>query len=337
MLHRVIQVFGARVLRGMALAAIVGMAVGISPAGAQEIGDAKFTFPASPAAWINSPPLTTEMLAGKGAFLWYFEEGCPSCRARWPAMFEAAKKFEGQPIVFIAVNSGNSRAEIQQYAREVGLMWPVIVDPDRSFEKLSNVNEISLQNIYQSRLLMADGTLVGGSFDLAESAPRALAGAKWRVDPKEVPDSLKGAWQQIEFGSFLNSAAQLKKSSNSTKPDEKAAAEKLLAAVQTELDKDLAEAQTKYDAGDKWQAYKAYNRLAARFKGYELPSDVPTRVKELATDETVRLELAASKLLESALRQGGPAGLQTLKRLTKQYPETESGRAAQGILDKAAG
>ena len=55
-------------------------------------------FPADPAQWINSGPLSASGLKGKGIVLWFFEEECPRCRARWPALIESAKKFEGQPV-----------------------------------------------------------------------------------------------------------------------------------------------------------------------------------------------------------------------------------------------
>ena len=42
--------------------------------------------PANPAMWLNSPPLSAESLKGKGVFLWFFEETCPSCRGKWPGM-----------------------------------------------------------------------------------------------------------------------------------------------------------------------------------------------------------------------------------------------------------
>ena len=32
-------------------------------------------FPTSPDAWLNSPPLTSEMLQNKAAILYFFEEG----------------------------------------------------------------------------------------------------------------------------------------------------------------------------------------------------------------------------------------------------------------------
>jgi len=319
-------------LARLSLAAAFAFAFSASTARA---ADDKFQLPTAPSAWINSTPITTDMLAGKAAFLWYFEEGCPRCRGRWPEMIAAAKKFEGKPIVFIAVNSGSERAAVQQYVREVALPWPVIVDTDRSFEKKSDVGEISLQNIYQGKLLMPDGQLARASFDIEESVPAALATAKWRVDPAEVPTALKPAWLQIEFGNFAAAAPLVKKSVNASMPEVKAAAEKLLAAVKTELDKEGEAAKASLAAGNKWDAFKAYSFFTARFKGYDLPADATTTLKELAAEEAVRNQLAALKLWDSAQRQTGSATTATLKRILNQYPDTEAAGLAQAALDKA--
>jgi len=34
----------------------------------------QFQMPSDPSVWLNSPPLTTEMLAGKAAVLYFYEE-----------------------------------------------------------------------------------------------------------------------------------------------------------------------------------------------------------------------------------------------------------------------
>src|SRR5688572_19238738 len=144
--------------------------------------------PTNPSMWLNSPPLSAEALKGKGVFLWFYEEGCPTCRAKWPGLYELAKKYQGQPVVFIAVNSGNPPAEVAQYAREVRLTWPIIVDPTREFEKLYMDNEISLQNIHQCQLILPSGKKTNGQWsDLDASVQVALTGASWKIDPQTIP------------------------------------------------------------------------------------------------------------------------------------------------------
>src|SRR5688500_17367649 len=69
--------------------------------------------PASPelrqnvSQWWNFQPVSVQNLKGKGVVLYFFEEGCPRCKERWPELLQTAKKFEGQPVMFIAVNSGS--------------------------------------------------------------------------------------------------------------------------------------------------------------------------------------------------------------------------------------
>lgn len=309
-----------------------------------QLGVAKTQLPTNPAAWLNSPPLTTEMLAGKAAFLYFFEEGCPRCRERWPAIFEAANQFQGKPVVFIAVNSGTPRNEVQRYASEVGLKWPVIVDTDRTFEKVAGLtNEISLQNIYQARGLLPDGSIQNASTDIAASVPELLSDAKWRVEPAEVPELLKPAWLQIEFGNFNAASALVKKNLSSPKADVKSGAEKLLAAVAKERDAAIKAADDADAGGRKWEAFKLYTALVLRFKTFDVPTEVHTKLRELAVDEAVRNELAAGKLWDGVARQFSPTAapskgaLSQLQRLVKQHPDTEAARHAQAVLDRTSG
>lgn len=335
----------SRTSSGLAALLLVALLnVGVAARAQSFLEITKTQLPSNPAAWLNSPPLTTEMLAGKSAFLYFFEEDCPRCRERWPAIFEAAKQFQGKPVVFIAVNSGTPRNEVQRYASEVGLSWPVIVDADRSFEKAAGIeNEISLQNIYQARGLLPDGTLQNASTDIAASVPELLSDAKWRVEPAEVPDTLKPAWLQIEFGNFNAASALVKKNLSSPKADVKSGAEKLLAAVAKERDAAIRSADDAHAGGRKWEAFKLYTALVLRFKTFDVPSEVHAKLRELATDDAVRNELAAGKLWDGVARQlppGAPpskSAVGQLQRIVKQHPDTEAARQAQAALDRAGG
>ena len=121
---------------------------------AQAVGQEKPQLPDDPSQWVNGGPITGDMLKGKAAFLWFYEEQCPRCREKWTSLVAISKRFEDQPIVFIAVNSGNSRESVEAYAKEVKLPWPVIVDPKRELEQQCLGNQISLQNITQVKLVM---------------------------------------------------------------------------------------------------------------------------------------------------------------------------------------
>lgn len=315
-----------------------------SSAFAQTGKPAGVPFPAQPTSWIASPPLSSAMLEGKAAVLWFYEEGCPTCRAKWPAMLTAAKKLEGKPIVFIAVNSGNSREEVQGYLSDCGITWPTIVDQDRSFEKAAGVNEVSLQNIYQMRVLMPNGQLVPGNIgDFEGTATRAAEAAKWKVDPAEIPAALKPAWAAVEFGNYPAGAGLVKKSLTSPKADIKAAAEKLNEAIKGRIDTLLSDAKKSEEGGQKWPAYKSYSSIAADFKGYDIPAEVAAKVKELSVDPDVKGQLAAFKTLEGAKKSlsGNSAaarkrGVNQLEKLVSDQGSTEAAQEAKTILEQVA-
>lgn len=308
----------------------------------QERETGKIELPWNPAQWINSGPISAESLKGKAAVLWFFEEDCPRCRERWPDLLTTAKKFEGQPVVFIGVNSGNPRSGVESYAREVNCNWPIIVDSSRELEKAAGVTEISLKNIYQMRLLTPTGDLIPGNpGDIEGSAQRALAGAKWNVDPAQIPQVLRSAWQAIEFGNFPGGAAAVRKGLTSGKPEVKEGATALNDYVQNELKSMLEEADKEKQAGNSWPAFKLYQRISERFAGFEVPAEALAAKKTLATDSQVQKQLVAQKTLEAirkSLASSSPAAKRTagarLKKLAEDSAGTDAAQEAQTLLDQ---
>jgi thiol-disulfide isomerase/thioredoxin len=290
-------------------------------------------FPASPAQWINAPPISRADLAGKAALLWFFEEDCPRCRAKWPDLIETAKEFESKPIVFIAVNSGSSRQEIERYVRQSRIPWPVVVDPNREFEKAVGLNEISLQNIHQVQLLMPNGEFRSGRWsDIKGSAEQVLANASFKVDQESIPATLRSAWADVEFGRFSKTAVSIKRSLHSSDAEIKAAAEKLHGHIQSEIEAKLkAAAKAKAD-NESWTAYQLYQAVLEQFGDYDLPSDVRSEVKQLTQDAAVREELTRQKQLELAIKQVRGRSVTLRKRgfaSLKRVAETGTGDAAE--------
>jgi thiol-disulfide isomerase/thioredoxin len=299
-------------------------------------------FPADPESWLNSGPLTVGSLKGKAAFLWFFEESCPTCRAKWPGLLETARKFEGKPVVFIAVNSGNSRGEVAEYVRQVGCNWPTLVDGTREYEKAALGREISLSNICQVRVIRPDGTMQYGDWSKIEpTVENALQGAAWKVDPAEVPEGLKPAWLNIEFGNYPAAAAIVKKSLTSKKGDLKAGAEKLNSAVQAEIAPQLTAAADLLAKGEKWRAYQIYNAIGQTYGGFELPADSAQNKKKLAADPAIKGEMTAAQNLDRAkkiIASGRPNSRKTiaamLEKLVKEQGDTTAGAEAKQMLKR---
>ena len=299
------------------------------------------SLPTDPSAWINSGPIAAETLQGKSALLYYFEETCPSCRARWPSLLEMSKQFEDKPIVFIAVNSGNSREEVAAYAKEVKCTWPILVDPSRQFERDSGLpTPISLQNIMQVQFISADGKLGQGSWkDVPGTIEKALAGAKWNIDPTGLPKQLLPVVRGLEFNTMSAIPAPLKAGLTSADPAVKAGAEQLNGLLQAKIAADLQASKAAYAAGEKWKSYKLVNGITQTYAGIELPEAVNKAKTALSADEAVRTQLNAARELESLkkrARTAPPAAqrglVKQLKDLADKYADTEAGVEAKALL-----
>lgn len=299
-------------------------------------------FPANPAAWINSEPITLKHLEGKAALIYFFEESCPKCRARWPELMTISKKFADQPIVFIAVNSGNPPRPLKGYARRFRVRWPLLVDYDRSYEKALGVNEISLKNIHAVRLIMPDGSVsMASSVDIEGAAQKAVKDAEWNVDPAGIPSAMRSAWEGVEYGNYPAAAVSIKRNLRSSKEDLRAAAEKLNSYVTEKLNAEIAEAEKAEESGDPWTAYKIYSVLPDKYEGYDVPGEVLMKTKELRQDETVVAEIdaykrftAAKKQALSRSRSARAKGFKLLDLITIQNAGTEAAKEATKLLVK---
>lgn len=318
-----------------------------SIASAQEDASASLpALPRNPAQWVNSTPLSYEQLRGKAIYFVFFEESCPRCRAAWPEIVAAAKANERLPVIFIAVNSGTQRAEVERYARDVKIPWPIIVDTDRNFEKAwanYTVGEISLQNIRQVRGVDASGKVQSLAFDEYPMAIQGLAeGASWKVERLEIPNELLPVWQQVEFGNYTGLGPMLKKASISNRPEVKSAAEKLQAVIETEQQELEGEAVTEAESGNKFKAYEILAKLNEQFKGYPLKDAATKLKKDLPRDAQVKAGIAATKQLANIERQllnAKPAlkeklGEQLSKIIT-DFPNTDLSNNAQQLMDTA--
>jgi len=306
-------------------------------------------FPSDPNAWINSGPLTISGLKGKGIVLWFFEEASDKCRARWPELMKTAEKCEGQPVVFIAVNSGNPRAAVDAYVQEVGVKapWLVLVDPNRDFEKACQlIKEISPgDDESQIRYIKPDGEILPGlTDDIEEAAKKALEGAEWKMSPRGLPESMRATWLAVEIGNYKGLAAPLKKAMASPKTDIKETGKSLMDIVQKEMNEYLTTIKEAQEAGNSFKAYEAVTELSDHFMGFELPKEIATLKKDLSKDAKVKAGISATKTLEAVRKQlanaesGGKnkahdKAMKVLDKIIADFPETSLARQAKGLKD----
>ena len=238
------------------------------------------------------------------------------------------------------MNSGTTTTSVSKYLRKYQITWPTIVDSARTLEKLADVPEVSLNNIWQARVIDSSGKVVrAGATDLEKTAQQALSGAKWNVDPTSIPNELKPLWAQIEFGNYSSSAIPLRKHLKSRKSETKTAATTLNDYVTKQLADEIAAAATEEKSGNLWQSYRVLQSLSQRYKGFEIPKSVTSDVNRLEANETIKTELSANRKLELAKKSARSTSksararvIRQLKLIVEQYPNTEAAKQASAIL-----
>lgn len=296
--------------------------------------------PANPAVWINSNPISNDMLSGKAAVLFFFDAQDRGVSDGWARMLFTAQKFEGTPVMFIGVNSGSPRAQLEGYVKRNKIPWPVICDSDRSFENQFGI-QVSPQATRQVRLLMPDGKFKSAeATNIEGAATDALRDAKWKVEPKDIPQALQSAWLAVEFGNYPAAAQTLKKNLNG-KGELKDAAERLNQFVLDDLAGQLDVAKKSLDDGKKWDAFKRFSTISAKFKGFTIPPDVTVTLKELTTDDAIKEEQAAMRQFEFAMQAASRSptarkgAIKQLEKLVKDHPDTEAASEAQKIIEQS--
>lgn len=304
-------------------------------------GVIRVDLPDDPDAWINSGPLTSATLEGKGAFFWFFEESAPECRAKWPALLALAKSYEGQPIVFVGVNSGNPRPLVEQYAKQCKVDWPILVDPTRQLETQFEVGMLGPHNIFQVRVLTPEGKFLRVNWDdLPGAAKLAVEGAKWKTDLAAVPEALRPAYAAVEVCRYPVAGPIVKRGLASDDPATKEAASKLQEIVQAKIAAAVNEAKATAEQGDKYAAQQRYAQIVNLFDGFELPPEVVKQRQDLLRDPQVKGATKAIKDIDTVRRllasNATPASRNRaaamLKQAAKDAAGTQIGKEAEDLL-----
>ncbi|MEQ8849759.1 redoxin domain-containing protein [Botrimarina sp.] len=301
--------------------------------------------PADPRLWTNSPPLSMAALDGKGVVFYFFEEQCAACAEQWPMLNAMAAKHQGEPVLFVAVNSGTDPRELGRYVSRNRVQWRLVHDPNGSLANAMGVPALTPQGPYFAvRSLNGEGEIESGvGTDFEATVKQALEGAAWRVAPQGIPRELMRAWESIEFGDFASAARAVNRAASSNEEGVKSAAERLQTAVSEHATELAKQAKDALDEGDKWAAYKALNRIVEQFSDYEdlpLVDRVETKRDELAEDAEIERQVEAANLLEKAIAtaaRGGPAamrrGKSQLERIVSDHGGTEAADRAQKLLN----
>lgn len=250
--------------------------------------------------------------------------------AKIPGWNQLRKDYTDKPVVFIAVNSGNSKAAVEGYAKGNKFEWPILVDEQNQTEKQFGFS-ISLQNIYQWILITPAGKPGPIPFETAgikAAVDRHLPDAKFTFDGLTIPAKLKPLAAELELGIYEPGIAELAKAKDAT-------AQAMYAKLQPLADKGLESAKALETEGRKGAAYFEYARVAAWFRRTDYEKTATAAMALLKKEKPVQDEIAARGLLDQAkalLATGKKPDAATaqavLAALQKKYPETDAAKSA---------
>jgi len=293
--------------------------------------------------WVNSKELSLDRLRGKVIVFFFFSAQCPTCRAEVPERNKLRKEFEGKPVVFIAVNSMNPKSVAQEYAKSTGLDWPIFVDEMGETQKQLKFR-ISLQNIYQWRIMDPEGKLHIAPFDekaLKDEIKNQMASAKMTLEGITVPEKLKSIARDVEWGLFDPAISEIAMLSAKGPKDLQESAQAMYDKLKPIAESGLERAKSLEGEGKKYPAYAEYAKVASWFKKTDYEKAATAAMLVLKKDKDVQEELAAKGLLDQAKallsspkkadREGAP-GL--LAALQKKYPNTEAAKEAATLSAK---
>lgn len=230
-------------------------------------------------------------LRGKVVVLYLFEHDCPRCRGEVPVRNKLVKSFAGKPVLFIGIDPGHTITDAQAYARETKLAMPVFADALRVMEGRYH-QHISLNNIYQYRVIGPDGSIAGNS---EQDIERVVQSAKWKFKDKDYDPKLNAALELFEWNQYARGMRVLRplmKDHNKTVAE---SAAKLYEEIKAQGEQWKADAEALAE-GKPAEAFVLYSRVAEVFAGEPLAKSVEEPLKKLRVTKEVKEELAARQM-----------------------------------------
>jgi peroxiredoxin len=79
-------------------------------------------------ATVDGRPLSLESLRGRVVLLNFWATWCRECRAELPVFEQLHRDYTARGLTVLAVNYGEEAGTVRQYARELGLTMPLLLD-----------------------------------------------------------------------------------------------------------------------------------------------------------------------------------------------------------------
>lgn len=121
---------------------------------------------------VNARQVSMTALRGKVVLVNFWASWCLECRPEMPVLERLHREFAPQGLAVVGVNAREREEAVSRYAKELGLTFPLVLDPDGKISALYGVVGLSA-----TFLVGRDGRAVGfaiGSREWGSASARAL-------------------------------------------------------------------------------------------------------------------------------------------------------------------
>ncbi|REK27939.1 MAG: hypothetical protein DWQ42_05905 [Planctomycetota bacterium] len=308
--------------------------------------------PTDSKSWINlSERLTPKSVGRKGIVVVHVRPTTSERNAvsKWQGWRRAASNNKDAPVIFVLLFSNRTPQRVKVYLRlmatnRLSVDWPALLDPSgRIAADLAAASDSAPAGGDERRRSSGNITVIDGHgrvlsdrFTSASSAAGAASRtAQWRVDPKGIPEDLRSAWLDVEFGRFDDAVGGIRKGLKSKQAATARAAKRLHDFIQGQIAEAAGNAHTALTAGNKAHAYRAYNLMMSEFGDYDIKKEHLDVYARLQADPQLADEIAAFNLLDAALRKAGNKSyLPALKKTIEKFPDTTAAKDAEILMER---
>ena len=88
---------------------------------------------------LDSQSMSLSNLRGKVVVINFWASWCHECRPEMPVLEQLHREFGGRGLAIVGINARENAEAIRRYAKELGLTFPLILDPDGRINALYGV------------------------------------------------------------------------------------------------------------------------------------------------------------------------------------------------------
>lgn len=121
---------------------------------------------------LNGKTHDLKQYRGKVVLINFWATWCPPCRAEMPSMQRLKTKMAGKPFVILAVDMGETEAEVKAYIRQIKTDFTVLLDKDGRALKAWNVFAFPTSYVVDAQGKIRYGLYGASEWDAADKVEK---------------------------------------------------------------------------------------------------------------------------------------------------------------------